>query len=49
MAAPIKYQVAQEGDGVLLRLREDYERAVLPPFAKFTVSGRLLSKGISAD
>src|SRR6266446_5464298 len=32
MATPIKYPVAQEGDGVLLRLREDYEQAVLDLF-----------------
>src|SRR5258705_3573697 len=32
MASVIKYPPAQEGDGVLLRLREDYEQAVLDLF-----------------
>src|SRR5437870_7461936 len=32
MATPIKYPLAQEADGVLLRLREDYEQAVLDLF-----------------
>src|SRR5258708_18083910 len=32
MATPIKYPVAQEGNRLLLRLREDYEQAVLDLF-----------------
>ena len=32
MASPTKYPAAQEGDDVLLRLREDYEQAVLDLF-----------------
>ncbi|SRR5258708_5483850 len=32
MATPIKYPDAQKGDGVLVRLREDYEQAVLDLF-----------------
>ena len=32
MPTPIKYPAARQGDGVLLRLREDYEQAVLDLF-----------------
>ena len=32
MTSPTKYPAPQEGDGVLLRLREDYEQAVLDLF-----------------
>lgn len=32
MTSPAKYPTPQEGDGVLLRLREDYEQAVLDLF-----------------
>src|SRR5712671_779769 len=34
MTAPLKYHAAQDGDAVLLRLREDYEQAVFDLFDK---------------